>query len=66
MRTFVEQIQWHACSLVVLQFNDGAKAIQDAPVDLLVETGCSVGEYNMNAFEQRTRCGFASVRRSKH
>ena len=43
----MELIQWHACSLVVLQFNDGARAIQDA----LEEMGCSVGEYNMNALE---------------
>ena len=45
MGAFVELIQWHACSLVVLQFNDGAKAIED----VLEEMGRSVGEYNMNA-----------------
>ena len=32
---------WYSSSLVVLQFNDGAKALQD----VLEEMGCSVGEY---------------------
>ena len=36
-----------ACSLVVLQLNDGDKAIKD----VLEEIGCSVSEYNMNALE---------------
>ena len=46
-KAFVELIQWHACSLIELQFNDDAKAIQD----VLEKMGCSVGEYNMNALE---------------
>ena len=48
---FVELIQWNACSLVVLQFNNCAKAIQD----ILEEMGCSVGEYNMNPLELEDR-----------
>ena len=57
----MELIQWHACSLVVLQFNhcmcQGHVQLEDM--------GCSVGEYNMNALEleDKNRCVFASVRR---
>ena len=63
-KAFLELIEWHACSPVVLQINDGAKAIQD----VLEEMGCSVGEYNMNALEREDNfgCGFASVKRRKH
>ena len=43
----VELIQWHACSLVVLQFAC-EKAIQDVQLE---DMGCSVGEYNINALE---------------
>ena len=53
----MELIQWHACSLVVLQFNNcmcqghtgcQGKAIQDVQLE---DMGCSVGEYNINALE---------------
>ena len=46
-KALVELIQWHARSLVVVQFNNGANAIQD----VLEEMGCSVGEYNMITLE---------------
>ena len=48
----VELIQWHACSLVVLQFNACVKAIQDVQLE---DMGCSDGEYNINALELRDK-----------
>ena len=50
----VELIQWHACSLVELQFTNcmcqlqGHTLIQDVQLE---DMGCSVVENNMNALE---------------
>ena len=43
----MELIQWHACSLVVLQLNNCMCQGHSGCEDM----GCSVGEYNINALE---------------
>ena len=55
----MEMIQWHACSLVVLHFNNcmcqGHTLIQDVQLE---DMGCSVGEYNINALELEDKMCF--------
>ena len=45
----MELIQWHPCSLVVLQFNNCM--CQGHTGCTAQDMGCSVGEYNINALE---------------
>ena len=47
----MELIQWHACSLVVLQFNNCMCQGHTGCTAGAWDMGCSVGEYNINALE---------------
>ena len=51
---FVELIQWNACSLVVLQFNNCAKAIQDVleEIDWLIDWFLLEAQQAKNAYLQ--------------
>ena len=51
----VELIEWHAYSLVVLQFNHCMCQDHTARDVELEEMGCLAGEYNMNALELEDR-----------